>query len=243
MYNRFLFTFLLLLAVGILHAQTSLEVTVNSLLYKKNVKGIVVLVQKSSAVLSDSAVTDKNGVAVFEQLESNQPYRIFTKESEEFDVSEVTNVVLQPNQKNTALLSLPVRRQTVLEEIVITETKAAKLNTQNAEVSSVVTKRELQSLPIEGRDITRALVRLPNLSVASLGYAEAPNISINGLNGIYTNYLIDGMDNNERFLGNVKFNPPVGFTESVQVLTNNYSVEWGNTSNGIVSVTTRSGTI
>lgn len=242
MYNRFLLSFLLLFVARILHAQTSLEVTVNSLLYKKMVKGIAVFAQKSGAVVRDSAVTDKTGVALFSNLEANQSYRIFTAESDEFDVAEVKNLILQPNQKNTTTLSIPARRQTGLEEVVITETKAAKLNTQNAEVSSVVTKRELQSLPIEGRDITRALVRLPNLSVASLGYAEAPNVSINGLNGIYTNYLIDGMDNNERFLGNVKFNPPVGFTESIQVLTNNYSVEWGNTSNGIVSVTTRSGT-
>ena len=43
------------------------------------------------------------------------------------------------------------------------------------------------------------------------------------------------MDNNERFLGNVKFNTPFGFTDKVTVLTNNYSVECGNTSNGIVN--------
>ncbi|MFX9150291.1 hypothetical protein ABTN49_19900, partial [Acinetobacter baumannii] len=76
---------------------------------------------------------------------------------------------------------------------------------------------------IEGRDITKSFIRLPNITSATLGYNEAPQITINGGNPIYTNYLIDGMDNNERFLGNVKFNTPFGFTENVNILTNNYS--------------------
>ena len=97
-------------------------------------------------------------------------------------------------------------------------------------------------MPIEGRDITKSFIRLPNVTISTLSYNEAPQISINGGSGIYTNYLIDGLDNNERFLGNVKFNTPFGFTESATILTNNYSVEYGNTSNGIVNVTTRSGT-
>jgi hypothetical protein len=105
----------------------------------------------------------------------------------------------------------------------------------------IIPKEEIQALPVEGRDITRTLIRLPNLTVATLGYAEAPNVSINGLGGTFTNYLIDGMDNNERFLGNAKFNTPVGFAEGISVLTNNYSVEFGNTSNGLVNVTSRTG--
>ena len=115
------------------------------------------------------------------------------------------------------------------------------VNRLDATVQSVVTKRELSKIPLEGRDITKSFIRLPNITTATLGYNESPQITINGGNPIYTNYLIDGMDNNERFLGNVKFNTPFGFTESATVLTNNYSVEYGNTSNGIVNVTTRSG--
>ena len=99
----------------------------------------------------------------------------------------------------------------------------------------------MAALPIEGRDITRSLFRLPNLTLATLGYNEAPNVAINGLSGLWTNYMIDGMDNNERFLSNSKFNTPFGFTESVNVLTNNYTAEYGNTSTGIINVNTRSG--
>ena len=72
-------------------------------------------------------------------------------------------------------------------------------------------------------------------------YPEAPNVSIMGGNSLYTNYTIDGFDNNERFLGGQKFAIPVGFARNISVLTNNFSTEYGLTGNGIIDITTRSG--
>ncbi len=129
-----------------------------------------------------------------------------------------------------------------LDEITVKTKTRATINRRDATVSSFVTKAEIEVMPIEGRDITKSFIRLPNITLSTLSYNEAPQISINGGNPIYTNYLIDGLDNNERFLGNVKFNTPFGFTENATILTSNYSVEYGNSSNGIVNVTTRSGT-
>ena len=229
---------LLFLVFAALCSQAQLEITVNSLLYQKPISNLKVYLATSTS--QDSSLTDAAGKVRFSNVNTGLKYTVFTRENDLYDASDV--LIVQPKAgKNTLALALTERRQSQLQEVVITEPRAARLNTLNAEVSAVVTRRELQQLPIEGRDVTRSLFRLPNLSVASLGYAEAPNVAINGLNGIYTNYLIDGMDNNERFLGNMKFNTPVGFTEAVTVLTNNYSVEYGNTSNGIVNLTTRSG--
>lgn len=220
-------------------AQQRLEVTVTELLLRRPVGNQTVYAENDRRSL-DSAVTDARGKALFDNLDAGSRYRIFTKASRNYTESEATDVRLRPGT-TFVNLQLPLRRESTLDEIVVNDRRMARLNTQNAEVSSVISKRELQALPIEGRDITRSLYRLPNLTLATQGYAEAPNVAINGLNGIYTNYLIDGMDNNERFLGNMKFNVPVGFAEGITVLTNNYSVEYGNTSNGVVNITTRSG--
>ena len=117
-----------------------------------------------------------------------------------------------------------------------------RLNTVNAEVSSSLGRGELAALPIEGRDVIGSLVRLPNV-VASTGFfPEAPSISINGSNGLDTNYLLDGLDNNENFLGGIKFPVPLGFTRDVTVLANSYSVAYGRTANGVVNYTSPSGT-
>ena len=183
----------------------------------------------------------RRGKARFGNLSPAGRYRVFTRPGTIYTEEEASDIALKLGGLTTVTLELPLRRESTLEEVVINDRRLARLNNQNAEVSALVSKRELQALPLEGRDITRALYRLPNLTLATQGYAEAPNVAINGLNGIYTNYLIDGMDNNERFLGNMKFNTPVGFAEGITVYTNNYSVEFGNTSNGVINVTTRSG--
>jgi hypothetical protein len=67
------------------------------------------------------------------------------------------------------------------------------------------------------------LFRLPNVSQATGFFPESPNVSINGASSLYTSYLIDGLDNNERFLGGQKFAIPSGFVKDVTVLTNFFS--------------------
>src|SRR6185437_12192238 len=53
--------------------------------------------------------------------------------------------------------------------------------------------------------------------------------------------LIDGLDNNENFLGGEKFPVPLGFAQNVTVLVNNFSAEFGRTANGVVNVTSKAG--
>lgn len=222
-------------------SQNRLEVTVTDLLLRRPVAGTVVYLQNNKAHLLDSSQTNAQGKVLFSNLSPAVQYRAFTRLSTTYIEDDVSDITLKSGGLTSVTLELPLRREGTLQEVVINDRRLARLNNQNAEVSALVSKRELQALPLEGRDITRALYRLPNLTLATQGYAEAPNVAINGLNGVYTNYLIDGMDNNERFLGNMKFNTPVGFAEGITVYTNNYSVEFGNTSNGVINVTTRSG--
>ncbi len=228
---------LLLLTLSSLLASAQVEVQVVDLLYHNPLPGVTVHIENSAADYKATAQTGIDGKVSFNGLSGDARYRVYTDAFGTYAAAELTSVASTAN----LLLELPSQRESSLDEVVISDRRTAQLNTRDAQVSYYVTKKEIQALPIEGRDITRSLYRLPNLTLATLGYAEAPNVSINGLNGTYTNYMIDGMDNNERFLGNMKFNTPVGFAEGITVLTNNYSVEYGNTSNGVVNVTTRSG--
>jgi hypothetical protein len=74
---------------------------------------------------------------------------------------------------------------------------------------------EIQEIPVEGRDITRV-----SFAITATGFPESPNVSINGASSILS-YLIDGLDNNERFL---ETNIPSGFVKDVTVLTNNFQL-------------------
>ncbi len=126
--------------------------------------------------------------------------------------------------------------------IVVTAARAITgLNTGNAEISASLGREQLAALPVEGRDVLGALIRLPNVVPSTGFFPEAPSISINGSNGLDTNYLIDGLDNNENFLGGIKFPVPLGFTREVTVLANSYSAAYGRTANGLVNYTSPSG--
>ncbi len=192
--------------------------------------------QNGTVITTDS--TDEYGIAVLKNITAGS-YSIFIAENNmHTGITEIINV---PPQKGKDITLFVDEKNIADLENVVVSTSPIKINRLDASVQSFITKKEIGLMPIEGRDITKSFYRLPNLTLATLGYNESPNVSINGSNGIYTNYTIDGMDNNERFLGNVKFNTPYGFTESVNVLTNNYSAEYGNTTSGIINVNTRSG--
>jgi outer membrane receptor protein involved in Fe transport len=148
-----------------------------------------------------------------------------------------TAIRLRANESRAIAVTLPAG------EVTVTARRAANvINASNAEVSAGLDAAELRLLPVESRDLSRTLLRLPNVAPATGFFPEAPVVSINGANGLYTQYLIDGLDNNENFLGGPKFPISTGFVQDVTVLAASYSVEYGRTGNGVVNVTSKRGT-
>lgn len=220
---------------------TDLTVSVRELTRQQPLSGQVVYLANPSIGLSLSATSGPNGQVQFRALPLNGVYRVFANENDTYLESAAEGIVLRANARQSVTLLLPSRREVNLTEVQVRGRSTSRINTINAEVASQIDVRKVEELPVEGRDITRVLYRLPNVSQATGFFPEAPNVSINGANALFNNYLIDGMDNNERFLGGQKFAMPIGFVRNVNVLTNNYSVEFGNTGNGIINLTTRSG--
>ena len=199
------------------------------------------VIENQELAVRRTALTDDRGQVRLEGLTTGGAYTVAYSGSAEFAPVQSAPIALRSNFTRSVTLRLGVRAAD-LPEIVVTGVRAVTgINTVNAEVSGSLTERELRDLPVEGRDVIGALVRLPNV-VASTGFfPEAPVISINGSNALNTNYLIDGLDNNENFLGGPKFPVPLGFTREVTVIANSYSVLYGRTPNGLVNYTTPSG--
>ncbi|GAA4017771.1 TonB-dependent receptor [Hymenobacter fastidiosus] len=238
---------LLALVVGLLlpalpaWAQVDLVVSVQDNA-RKPVVGLPVHLDNAAIGFSAALPTDAQGKARFRGLSTAGRYAVSTMVSDQYQAVREADLVLRANSSPSVTLVLPqLSAQALAGVLVRAPNNATTINTQNAEVSSELSARELREIPIEARDITRALYRLPNVTLATGFFSEAPNVSINGANGLYTNYLIDGLDNNENFLGGQRFAIPVGFAQNVSVLTNNFSTEFGNSANGIVNVTTKSG--
>lgn len=235
--KKFLYTLLLLLVGQMAFSQAALMV---NLVDENNeaAAGFNVELVNPQIGFSRGAVTNQNGVARFEGLSTAGTYSLLISNGDE--KQEFNGIVLSSDKTTTFTVKvMPIG--TTLGTISITD-QAIDINSTNAQVASELKRKEIEELPMEGRDITRALYRLPNVTQATGFFPEAPNVSINGANSLYTNYQIDGLENNENFLGGQRFNMTQGFTQGITALTNNFSAEHGNTSNGVINITTRSGT-
>ncbi len=203
-------------------------------------------VANSDVVIANDAIgyfrtvrTDAQGLVRVEGLSTAGQYQVTIPASKGHDAITAQPVVLRNNFASSVTLRMEPMAS---GDIVVTGLRAVTgLNTVNAEVSASLGQEQLAALPIEGRDVLGALIRLPNVVPSTGFFPEAPSISINGSNGLDTNYLIDGLDNNENFLGGIKFPVPLGFTRNVTVLANSYSAAYGRTANGIVNYSTPSG--
>lgn len=231
---------LLLMGASSLAAQQDVTVTVID--YRNEpVSDIQVLLTNDSRGLQSTQVTGEQGKVVFKGLPAVDGYRVSVNDTDNWIGTSTIQFGIRTNENPTLQLILLEQKTLQLQEVQVLATRSTRINRRDAEVSFELPREEIEMIPIEGRDMTRVLFRLPNVSQATGFYPEAPNVSINGANSLFTSYLIDGLDNNERFLGGQKFAIPAGFTKDVTVLTNNYSAEYGLTANGVINMTTRSG--
>ena len=107
-------------------------------------------------------------------------------------------------------------------------------------VSEVIDSGELNSLPLEGRDVYTMLVTLPGVtSDAAIG--RGLGLSINGQRPSASNFLLDGVENNNYLItGPLTTLAPEAIQE-YRVSTNNFSAEYGRTSGFVANAVTRSG--
>ena len=222
-------------------AQVDLEVHVTELLTSNPVSNATVTLTNTVIGYSESGNTDAQGKIKFKGLSISGTYSALVGETNDYFGQTLNDITLRSNYNPSITIALAQKKEIALGDVVVNGSRSQQINTVNAEVSSELKIAEIEEIPVEGRDITRVLYRLPNVVQATGFYPEAPNVSINGSNSLYTNYLIDGMDNNEQFLGGERFAMPVGFTQNITVLTNNFSAEYGLTANGVVNITSRSG--
>ena len=122
------------------------------------------------------------------------------------------------------------------------------VNTENSVLSSTVDNREIENLPLVGRNVYQLLNLTPGVqNVTNENSIGLPmehvilNGSTDNMVGQVTYYLDGGLNmTGVRDTGNVIPNPDA--VDQFNVQTNNFSAEYGRTGAGVVSVVTMSGT-
>ena len=224
------------------HGQAALEVHAVNVEANTPAADVTVHLINDEIGVEAERTTDEQGRIEWRGLSTAGQYTVAVEDNDRFYATRSTGIELRSNFTRSVTLLLTPIAQVELDEVVVEGRRGiADVNRVNAEVSSSFDAAALEDLPVEGRNFTQSLYRLPNVTPSTGFFAEAPNVSINGTNGLYTQYLIDGMDNNEQFLGGPQFDVPTGIVKDVTVLASTYSAEYGRTGNGIFNVTTKSG--
>lgn len=137
-------------------------------------------------------------------------------------------------------------------ETITVEAQTPLLQSDNATVSSTVTEKAVQDLPLNGRNFVQLVQLVPGANegpgngLTSGGRPDdrrqTAGFSVNGQDDILNNYVIDGIDNNERVIGTIGVRPNVEGIQEITVQTNSYAPEAGRTAGGVVNIVTKSGT-
>lgn len=142
----------------------------------------------------------------------------------------------------TRTLALTLVPLAVLDPLtVIAVEDRPLLNTQDATTGGSIESEEIQRLPTEARNPLGLAFTLPGVAQATGFFGDAPILSFNGQSSLYTQYTIDGLDNNEGFLGGPRVEFPLAGLSRLSALVNTYSTEFGRSSNGVINYETRAG--
>src|SRR2546426_3793571 len=138
-------------------------------------------------------------------------------------------------------------------ETVLIEAQSQQLavETETSTYGQLVSRRQVENLPINGRDYTQLVLLQPGVTQARTDQGDilsgkGAKVSVHGARTTANSYMLDGRDIIDA-LGRTASgaNGVVSGIESVQeftVLTNSYSAEYGRASGGVFNIATRSGT-
>ncbi|MDQ2947438.1 MAG: carboxypeptidase regulatory-like domain-containing protein, partial [Acidobacteriota bacterium] len=107
--------------------------------------------------------------------------------------------------------------------------------------SDVVAQPDIQNLPLVGRDVYTMLLLLPGVT-SDTATGRGLGFSVNGQRPSSSNYLLDGVENNNLLVTGPLSAAVPEFIQEYRVSTTNYSAEYGRTSGFVANAITRSGT-
>ncbi|WP_213804398.1 TonB-dependent receptor [Granulicella sp. dw_53] len=193
------------------------------------------------------AVTNSSGDYQFTQLHSG--HYVLSVKFSGFKTSTTSDLAVESGDRARADVQMQTGGQT---ETVTVEAQTPLLQADNATVSSTVTAKAVQDLPLNGRNFVQLVQLVPGANegpgngLTSGGRPDdrrsTSGFSVNGQDDTLNNYVIDGLDNNERIIGTIGVKPSVEGIQEISVQTNSYAAEAGRTAGGVVNLVTKSGT-
>jgi Carboxypeptidase regulatory-like domain len=213
------------------------------------ISGARVTVTSQATGISRDAVTDDVGHYAINLL----PVSVYTirVENQGFQAVETKDVKLQVDEQRELDFALSPSSVSTSVEVVASE---VAVETSSPALGQVITSQEVAQLPLNGRDFVQLATLTPgataesnpNSFFTSAASSEVAargsfSLSVGGSRPNATDWLLDGVDNNELTAGGIGIFSSIDDIQEFKVLTYNYSAEYGTRAGPTVLVTTKSG--
>jgi hypothetical protein len=205
--------------------------------------GVSVTVTNLDTGIPRTTVSNQTGVYRVQSLDPGR-YRVVA-DLEGFRTAERREVILSGG----ATLGVNFTMQTgAVEERIEVAAVAPDIQTERAEVSSIIEQKKITDLPLAGRNVLSLTALQPGISgIPSSADFLAPEqglgVTANGVRGSGNSTSMDGASlNGGPWGGTVLVVPNVESVQEIQVITNNPSAEYGRNSGATVSIVTKAGT-
>ncbi|MDE3181617.1 MAG: carboxypeptidase regulatory-like domain-containing protein, partial [Acidobacteriota bacterium] len=211
------------------------------------IPGASVLLHNAATNVTRNTSTNNVGSYAFVDILPGRYTLTVSKQG--FQAQTQAEFTLSVNQSTTYNFVLPVGEAT---QTITVQATAAKLQTGSAELGTVVTRTEVNSLPLNGRNFTQMLALTPgvstrNVSQNSGGFDTNPIgsysfPSVNGQTNRSNLFLLDGLNDEEAFNSTYSVAPILDDIQEFKVDSHNDQAAFGEVLGGIVNVVTKSGT-
>ena len=155
-----------------------------------------------------------------------------------------SGLVLKVGQKLELAITLQLGQ---LTDTITVAAEPPLLMTANAEIAEIIDNRQVQQLPLNGRQFIQLAQLTDGVTIppggtrgAALGQA-GPLPNVYGQRGGHNIYLIDGVKVTDEYFNNLVISPSVDAIQEFKIQKTMYPAEFGGKASALVNVVTRSG--
>lgn len=263
MFGRLAFSAILLSLLSFTFSLTGFaqdldDVTISGKVTDSNgaaIVGATVVATQIQKNIERTVVTNEDGRYRIIELEPGT-YKVKAS-SQGFGAKEQIDLITVAGQNVQLDFSLAPANVQAEQTVTIGGDDAPLVDTTRTIVGGTVTEREVEELPNNTRNPLDLVLTLGGTSEESLSTrdlaedrnsnprstpTEQGNFSLSGGASYSNNITIDGLDNNDDRSARDRFQPSLEAIAEVQVITNQFSAEYGRASGGRINLRTRSGT-
>jgi Carboxypeptidase regulatory-like domain len=139
---------------------------------------------------------------------------------------------------STSRIDFNLKLGGVTETVGVTA-EAPLVDTTSSEVGMNVTPTQIQTLPVLNRSYLDLALLAPGVSFARDGNSP---LAFGAQEGRAINVQVDGVDNNDESVGGQQTDINQDTVQEFQILSSQFTAEYGKASGGVINVVTKSGT-